>query len=71
MSMEGVVPHHYLPKAESLSQEIWDYFSSCKMEMEQLFRILAVLFSSQSLFYVDTDIGVTVIPLKLQFVETA
>lgn len=59
MSLQGVVPHHYLPKAEALSQEIWNYFASCKVEMEQLFRILAVLFPSQGLFYADTDIGVT------------
>lgn len=71
MSWGGVVPHHYLPKAESLSQEIWNYFASCKVEMEQLFRVLPVLFPSQGLFNADTDIGVTVNPLGLQFVGTA
>lgn len=71
MSLEGVVPHHYLPKAESLSQKIWNYFASCKVEMEQLFRILAVVFLSQGLVYADTDVGVTLIPLELQFVESA
>lgn len=65
MSLEGVVPHHYLPKAESLSQEIWNYFASCKVEMEQLFRILAILFLSEILFYADNDIGITLIPLQL------
>lgn len=63
MSLEGVVS-----KAVSLSQEIWNYFA--EVEMEQLFRILAILFPSQGLFYADTDVGVTLIPLQLQFVET-
>lgn len=65
MSLQGVVPHHYLPKAESLSQEIWNYFTSCKVEMEQLFRILAVLFPSYGLFYADTNIGLSLTPLEL------